>query len=160
MTTPCAIAQEKESPNTLRLERVFRAPPSTVFRAWTDPGELAKWWGPDGYETVDALDVRPGGRYRTGMTGPDGTQLWVGGVFKEVTENERLVFTWAWEEDGVPGHETQVTLTLRDRGGRHRDVVGPRVLHRPRVVQQPRARMVELVDLSRKNPLKGRSKNG
>ena len=118
MTTPGAIAQEKESPNTLRLERVFRAPPSTVFRAWTDPGELAKWWGPDGYETtVDALDVRPGGRYRTGMTGPDGTQLWVGGVIKEVTENERLVFTSAWEEDGVPGHETQVTLTLRDRGG-------------------------------------------
>ncbi len=53
---------------TLNLRRTFKAPRPEVFRAWTDPEELKKWWGPEGYATPSAeVDLRVGGKYRLGM---------------------------------------------------------------------------------------------
>lgn len=102
---------------TLRLERTFTAPRDRVFRAWTDAGELSRWFAPsDEYTTkVIALDVRVGGRYRVEMHSPSGNVHIVVGTFREVRPPEKLVFTWAWE--GKDMGETLVTLEFHDRGG-------------------------------------------
>ena len=101
----------------LRLERSFAAPRDAVFRAWTEPEALAKWWGPKDFTIpVCEMDVREGGAWRTCMRDKDGVEHWVGGVYREVVAPERLVFTWAWERDGVPGDETQVTVEFRALG--------------------------------------------
>jgi uncharacterized protein YndB with AHSA1/START domain len=61
------------------------------------------------------MDVRPGGTFRVCMRSPEGADHWKQGVYREVVEPERLVFTFAWE-DGKPGHQTVVTVTFAERG--------------------------------------------
>jgi len=61
---------------TLRLERLIASPPEILFGLWTEPAELIRWWAPEGYEaSVDALDTRPGGRWRTTLRRSDGSVL-------------------------------------------------------------------------------------
>jgi len=104
---------------TLRLERLIAAPPERVFDLWTDPGLLVRWWGPVGFDVPAlALDVRPGGRWRTTMRSPDGALHTVSGVYRAVERPRRVVFTLAWEDDaGVRGHETEVTVTFERAPG-------------------------------------------
>ncbi len=104
----------------LVLTRLFDAPRALVFRAWTRPEHLVRWWGPKGFTTPSCeMDVRPGGAFRILMRSPEGTDHRLRGVYREIVEPERLVFTWAWEdEDGNPGHETVVTVTLAEQGAR------------------------------------------
>lgn len=106
----------------LTIERVFDAPRETVFKAWTDPRMLGKWWGPVEYPVFSAsMDVRVGGVWRNGLRSPDtGKELWHGGVFREIEPPSRLVFTFAWEEEGERGLETVVTVLLRAEGKRTR----------------------------------------
>jgi uncharacterized protein YndB with AHSA1/START domain len=109
------LAQTDE--RTLTLARVFDAPRRLVFQAWTQKEHLAKWSAPRGF-TIPYLegDLRPGGRWRCCMRAPEGHELWLSGVYREIVENELLVFTHAWEEDGQPGHETLVTVRFADAG--------------------------------------------
>ena len=101
----------------LRLTRTFAAPRDAVFRAFTDPAELVRWWGPEGFDVPELrLDPRPGGAWRTCMRAPDGTLYCVGGVYREFLPPERLVLTWTWESDSMAGVETLVTLEFRERG--------------------------------------------
>ena len=101
---------------TLRIERVFDAPVETVYRAWTDPEMLVQWWGPEGMTTPHCeMDVRVDGKWRTCMQGADGDH-WVQGSYVEIVENKKLVFTWAWETDGVPGDATTVTVEFVPEG--------------------------------------------
>lgn len=73
--------------------RILDAPREHVFKAWTEPERLAKWWGPDGFDNpVCELDVRPGGAIRVVMRGPDGSEFPMGGEFREIVPPERLVF--------------------------------------------------------------------
>ncbi len=112
MTKPHGAAEP-----VLRLERTFAAPRAAVFRAWTEPEQMVKWWGPRGYTApVCEIDLRRGGAWRACMRDADGGEMCVGGVYREVVPPERLVFTFAWENDGAPGHETLVTVELRDLG--------------------------------------------
>ena len=100
----------------LRLEREFKAPPARVFEAFTDPKLLAEWWGPEGMSCpVCEVDLRVGGRYRTCMRGEKG-EFWVSGVYREIARPRRLAFTWAWEENGVRGHETLVEIEFAPAG--------------------------------------------
>ncbi|HSD52288.1 MAG TPA: SRPBCC domain-containing protein [Candidatus Methylomirabilis sp.] len=103
---------------TLNLRRTFKAPREKVFRAWTDPEELKKWWGPEGYETVSAeVDLSVGGKYRLGMRKlPDGEIFYLSGIYREVRPPERLVYTWRWEAKPEMG-ETLVTVEFRQVGG-------------------------------------------
>jgi uncharacterized protein YndB with AHSA1/START domain len=98
----------------LTISRVIDAPRPLVFKAWTDPGQIARWWGPKGYTTVDyEMDVRPGGAYRFRMRSPEGTDHRKRGVYHEIVAPERIVFTFAWEDpDGRLGPELLVTVTL------------------------------------------------
>jgi uncharacterized protein YndB with AHSA1/START domain len=107
------------SDTELRLERLIPSPPEEVFELWTEPDLLITWWGPEGYETPEcALDIRPGGRWRTMMRSPEGNRLWVSGVYRSIDPPRRLVFTWGWEDEkGVRGHETEITVTFEPAPG-------------------------------------------
>lgn len=82
------------------LRRVLDAPRELVFDAWTDPRHMANWWGPSGFTTTTReMDVRPGGRWRFIMHGPDGTDYDNLIVYIEVVRPERLVYDHA-DADG------------------------------------------------------------
>lgn len=108
--------------HALSITRVLDAPRSLVFKAWTRPEHLARWWGPRDYTAVSfKMDLRPGGAYRACIRSPAGQDSWMSGTYREVVEPERLVFTFAWEAaDGTPKHQTLVTVTFAEAGGRTR----------------------------------------
>ena len=107
----------------LSLTRLIDAPPEKVFKAWTDPELLKQWFAPAPYATpVAELDVRPGGANFIVMRSPDGQDLPNRGVYLEVVENRRLVFTNAYTEAWVPSEKPFMTviLTFEDEGGKTR----------------------------------------
>jgi uncharacterized protein YndB with AHSA1/START domain len=100
---------------SLTVKRRFSAPPAKVFQAWTDPEKVKRWMGPGEVKVLAAEgDARTGGRYRWLMQSPDGEHHDVGGVYREVIPNEKLVFTWAWKS--APERESLVTLTFKPDG--------------------------------------------
>jgi len=104
----------------LVITRIFDAPRSLVFKAWTESEHMARWWGPRGSKsTVLRNELRPGGAYRIHMLGPDGDH-WTQGVYREVVPPERLVMVGSWADaDGNPTRpETTVTLLFEDLGGK------------------------------------------
>ncbi len=106
-------------PTKLRVTRLFAAPRARVFRAWTRPEALKKWFRvADGFTTpIAEVDLRVGGGYRLGMQPPDSdTPLIVRGVYREIQPPERLVFTWRWEGSPEAVPETLVTLEFLERG--------------------------------------------
>ncbi|HET7710403.1 MAG TPA: SRPBCC domain-containing protein [Thermoanaerobaculia bacterium] len=114
----------------LVLEREFDAPRQLVFKAWTDPAHLARWWGPSGFTNPRCeLDVRPGGSIRIDMRDPHGTVYPMTGRFTEVAPPERLVFSAeALDENGKPVLEDLTTVTFRERGGKTLVTVAARVV--------------------------------
>jgi len=116
MNAAQAESEGRNGDRTLVVERVFRATPEKVFAAWTDPIQLAKWWGPEGMFAPDVeMDARTGGAWRTVMANDDGMRVTVSGRYREVSPPDRLVMTWGWQqEDGTRGHETEIVLTLED----------------------------------------------
>jgi uncharacterized protein YndB with AHSA1/START domain len=100
------------------LVRVFDAPREVVWRAWTDPSELAAWWGPQGTttprESID-MDVRPGGVFRLTMVSANGREFVSEMVYHEVVPPERLVFGWEAQRGLGAG---VVTVTFADLDGR------------------------------------------
>ena len=104
----------------LVIKRVLDAPRSLVFAAWIDEKQAARWWGPKGFTTVaNKMDVRVGGEWRRRLRSPEGAEHHSHGFYREIVEPERLVFTFSWDQGGVPGHgpETLVTLIFADLGG-------------------------------------------
>jgi uncharacterized protein YndB with AHSA1/START domain len=100
---------------TLDLKRVLGAPRAAVFRALTDPDELAKWWGPAGFTAPSIeLDLRVGGGYRIAMQPPDGDMFYLSGEFRELDPPSRLAYTFRWEDPDPDDRENVATLTLRD----------------------------------------------
>ena len=118
------VARSSAAPKSVERElvitRVFDAPPRLVFKAWTEPERLVRWWGPQGFTMPSCeMDVRPGGAFRFRMRGPDGTDHWLQGVYQEIVEPERLVCTWTWvDAEGKPGHETLLTVCFAEQGAK------------------------------------------
>ena len=106
----------KEKPS-LTLNRSYPVPPERVWRAWTDPQALKRWFGPGGADPVSLaqLDLRVGGRFRIVFGGPDGKAHDVQGVYKEVVPHRKLVFTWTWP-NSTPERESVITIELRAAG--------------------------------------------
>ena len=107
---------------SLALKRRLKAPPAQVFQAWTVPEKMTRWWGAntEASRTAEA-DVRVGGRFHVGFKGDNGEQHDVSGTYREVVADRKLVFTWAWDEEGAThqsGHESLVTITFRAIGRR------------------------------------------
>jgi uncharacterized protein YndB with AHSA1/START domain len=102
---------------SLTLKRRIKATPAQVFSAWTDPQKIARWFGPAGIDNdllLAEMDVRPGGRYRLRFTGLDGEYHEVGGIYREVVPDTRLVFSWAWHS--TPERQSLVTVTVAKDG--------------------------------------------
>ena len=96
--------------------RVFDAPRERVFRAFSDPQVLARWWGPDGFtSTFQEFDFRPGGAWRFVMHGPDGADYRNASDFIEVVSPERIVL-----EHLRPMHRFQMTMTFAEEAGKTR----------------------------------------
>jgi uncharacterized protein YndB with AHSA1/START domain len=104
----------------LTLVRIFDAPREVVFKSWTDPLQLAKWWGPKIFtKPVCEADARPGGAWRIVLRAPDGTEYPASGIYREVVEPEKLAFTNnATDRDGNPLVEAFTTVTFEDLGGK------------------------------------------
>lgn len=80
----------------LVIERIFDAPRELVWRAYTRPEHIRKWWAPRPYQTVECeLELRPGGIFHTRMVGPDDFDSPVDGCILEVVDGEKLVWTTA-----------------------------------------------------------------
>jgi uncharacterized protein YndB with AHSA1/START domain len=120
------MTERKSNPaiadRSLVLTRVFDAPRRLVFEAWTKAEHLAKWSAPRGFTLIEQrADCRPGGAWDCVMVMPDGTRLPLGGVYREIVQDELLVFTHTWkDEHGVPEHETLVTVRFADENGKTR----------------------------------------
>ncbi|HEV8534305.1 MAG TPA: SRPBCC domain-containing protein [Candidatus Limnocylindria bacterium] len=112
---------------TLVTTRVFDAPRDMVFKAWTDPKQLAQWFAPQGLITSHCeLDVRPGGELRIDMKGVDpslgpdfyGVVFPGRGTYREVVPNERLAFTFAGEGEGQAPPKLLMTVVFEDEAGK------------------------------------------
>jgi uncharacterized protein YndB with AHSA1/START domain len=103
----------------LDLKRILPAPRAAVYRALSDPGELAKWWGPRGFTTPSVeFDPHVGGSFRIAMQPPDGDLFHLSGEFQEVDPPARLAYTFRWHPPDPDDRPTVVTLSLEDRGER------------------------------------------
>lgn len=114
-----AMSAKKSDEAELITTRIFDAPREMVFRAWTDPARLKRWWGPRGFANpVCDVDVRPGGAIRIDMLGPDGKVYPMTGTYLEVEEPERLVFlSSALDANGQPLFEVLNVVTFAQEPG-------------------------------------------
>lgn len=114
------------------ITRIFDAPRERVFRAWADPELLKRWWGPKDFTApVIQNDFRVDGKYLFCMRSPEGQDFWSTGVYREIAEPERIVFTDSFSDEngnvvpasyyGMTGDwplESLATVTFEAYGGK------------------------------------------
>lgn len=108
------MTETQQSSDTKEIisARVFDAPREAVFRAFSDPNQLAVWWGPNGFtNTIDLFEFRVNGDWHLTMHGPDGTDYPNESVFLEVAPPQRIVYIHI-----RPMHRFQMTMDFVDRG--------------------------------------------
>ena len=107
----------KNKSNEIRIVRVYDAPLKAVWDAWTDPEQVAKWWGPRGFTlTTHSKDLRPGGSWVYTMHGPDGTDYPNDTKYLEVEPQAKLVYDHGGYADRPPLF--RVTALFSDVGGK------------------------------------------
>jgi uncharacterized protein YndB with AHSA1/START domain len=100
----------------LNIERVLAAPRADVYRALTEPEQLARWWGPAGFGAPSIeFEPRVGGDYRIAMQPPDGELFHLVGEFREVQPPVRVAYTFRWLPPDPDDRETLATLSLEER---------------------------------------------
>jgi uncharacterized protein YndB with AHSA1/START domain len=115
--------------NVVVVNRIFNAPVELVWKAWTDPQHLMRWWGPKGFTSPACkIDFRVGGKYHFCMRSPEGQDLWSTGIYREIIPLKKLVWTDSFaDEKGnvVPAShygmgdlplEFHVTLLFEEQG--------------------------------------------
>lgn len=129
------MAKENEATSTteraLVITRIFNAPVEAVWKAWTDPKQLMKWWGPKDFASPACnIDLRVGGKYLFCMRSPDGKDFWSTGTYLEIVPLQKIVFTDSFSDGKgniVPAStygmsdmalEMQVTITFENLGGK------------------------------------------
>ncbi|MBS1240585.1 MAG: Activator of Hsp90 ATPase 1 family protein [Gemmatimonadetes bacterium] len=110
----------------IRIERVFDAPRDQVWRAFTDPAIVTRWWGRGNRLDVERMEVVRGGHWRFVEHAPGGLEGFEG-RYREVTPPERLVQTFEW--DGMPGYVAIETTTFEDLGDGRTRVVTLSLFH-------------------------------
>ena len=108
-----------QTDTSLRLTRLIKADPETVFRAWTDPEQLKQWYSPEGITVAIAdVDLSVGGRYHVRMHDEkEGKDYNTRGVYKMIDPPRKLSFTWRWDEEEHDAGETLVTVEFNDMNG-------------------------------------------
>ena len=122
---------ESATPIThLTLTRVFDAPREKVFKAWIDSAQVKEWWGPKTFTNpVCEIDARVDGALNVHMQAPDGEIFPMGGMFKEIDEPSKLVFTsTALGKDGKVMLENLNAVTFEDEAGKTKLVLNVEVL--------------------------------
>lgn len=101
-------------PSTIRLHRIFQAPPERVYRAFLDPDALVKWMPPHGFTAkVHQFDPKVGGTYKMSFKNhTTGSSQSFGGKYLELVPNERIVHTDEFDDKNLPG-TMQVTVTFK-----------------------------------------------
>lgn len=127
MSLPFLVSPKGEEP--VRLHGRFPASPARLFRAWTDPAELEKWFGPGTASKRVRADVRNGGDWSAEFDGPDGAKDTLKGAYLTVEPDRKLSFSWVHERVKPDGtvettKESKVTVTFEPDGdGTHLDLV-------------------------------------
>ena len=118
--------QDSALQNEIVIHRVFDLPITKVWKAFTEPEQFKKWWGPNGFTCPSSkMDARVGGKYLNCMRGPDGKEYWSTGVVKEFVPEKKLVITDSFSDEhgnitsaselGMPGdwpRELLITINL------------------------------------------------
>lgn len=109
-------------PPALRFERVIDAPRERVFKAWTEPQQMMRWWAPAGFAaTFCAVDLRPRGRWSICMQSSEGIEYRTEGIYREVCEPETLVMSLTWQESPIDAPcESTVALSFAEEGDKTR----------------------------------------
>ncbi len=101
--------------NEIRITRIYDAPVKTVWDAWTDPAQVAQWWGPRGFTlTTHSKELRPGGIWHYTMHGPDGTDYPNKTLYYEVEDCERLVYDHGGYDERKPLFRVTVEFSELD----------------------------------------------
>ena len=113
-TKEAAKETKAAATGTVRLHRVFKAPPSRVYKAFTDPDALVKWMAPHGYTArVHSMELRVGGSYRMSFTNfTTGKSDSFGGTYDEIVPNARLRYTDRFDDPNLPG-DMKMSITFR-----------------------------------------------
>lgn len=110
------ITQGDTSNRELSITRLLNAPRELVFRVWTEPEHVAKWWGPNGFSnTIHEMNVKQGGLWRLTMHGPDGRDYPNEIIYLEVVKPEKLVYRHTGAEGTEPVMH-HVTVTFEAQG--------------------------------------------
>ncbi len=134
MSSKHSVSQKTKQGTDIVINRVFDAPREHVWRAWTEPEYLKKWWGPNGYTTPMAeIDFRVGGKYVGCMRSPEGKDTYTTGTYREIVKNERITVTDSFADEkgnpvsakhyGFEGDfpmETRITVTFHEQNGKTR----------------------------------------
>lgn len=115
----------KNKSNEIKITQIYDAPVKTVWEAWTDPEQVAQWWGPRGFTlTTHSKDLKPGGHWAYTMHGPDGTDYPNKTIYYEVDQYARLVYDHGGNDDRPPlfrvtvifnelkGNKTKMEMTM------------------------------------------------
>ena len=104
----------------LLITRTFNAPASLLFTLWSKSEHMRRWMGPGNFTCPEVhIDFRVGGAYRVMITSPEHGESRFGGVYREIKRDKRIVFTFAWDNDGPSaGVETLVTITFEEHDGK------------------------------------------
>jgi uncharacterized protein YndB with AHSA1/START domain len=118
MTNTETLQVTTPSEREIVMTRVFDAPRSLVFDAWTKPELLERWLGVrNGWSfAVCEVDLRVGGAYRFVWRGPDGAEMGMGGVYREIVAPERLVSTEKFDEPWYPGEALDTIVLVEQEG--------------------------------------------
>ncbi len=112
---PAQNASDRE----IVITRLVDAPLERVWRAWTDPAEIVRWWGPHGFTTdTNHREFKAGGLWKHTMIGPDGTPYSNTTKYEEIVEKERIVYTNGGGKEDGPGVHFRSTVTFKHRGGK------------------------------------------
>jgi len=114
------------SDREIHVERVFNASRDRVWRAYTEPGLLAQWWGRGNKVAIEKFEPERGGHWRFVEHSDEGTHGFEG-RFREVTPMERIVQTFGW--DGMPGHVVVDSTTFEDLGDGRTKIVVTSIFH-------------------------------
>jgi len=118
MTPPTDAARVAD--DELLIVRTLDAPPALVFRIWEQREHMIRWLGPKDFTCTHLeMDFRPGGRWRACIESEAYGETWMGGEYREIERDRRIVYSFAWEDGrDQPGIDTLITVTFRDDNGR------------------------------------------
>ena len=129
-----SMQEQHSDGSSLKITRLFNAPPEKVWQRWMDPGEYMCWAAPKGFTVCDAkIDMHVGGKFLNCMRGPDGKEVWGTGIYKEIIEPNHFVYSDSFADEhgnivpasyyGMPADfplEMEVEVTLENLEGKTR----------------------------------------